>query len=80
MCRFNSYKANYRHSTVYIDTGNYIMDKHNIKSRTNYTQALEEKSHYYRKSKNQTKMKRGKKSMITKNYITQNIRIMNKCY
>jgi hypothetical protein len=25
------------------DTGNYIMDKHNIKSKTNYRQALEEK-------------------------------------
>jgi hypothetical protein len=25
------------------DTSNYIMDKHNIKSKTNYRQALEEK-------------------------------------
>jgi hypothetical protein len=26
-----------------VDTSNYIMDKHNIKSETNYRQALEEK-------------------------------------
>jgi hypothetical protein len=26
-----------------VDTGNYIMGKHNIKSKTNYRQALEEK-------------------------------------
>jgi hypothetical protein len=26
-----------------VDTSNYIMDKHNIKSKTNYKQALEEK-------------------------------------
>jgi hypothetical protein len=26
-----------------VDTSNYIMDKHNIKSKTNYRQALEEK-------------------------------------
>jgi hypothetical protein len=26
-----------------VDTSNYVMDKHNIKSKTNYRQALEEK-------------------------------------
>jgi hypothetical protein len=26
-----------------VNTGNYIMDKHNINSKTNYRQALEEK-------------------------------------
>jgi hypothetical protein len=26
-----------------VDTSNYIMDKHSIKSKSNYTQALEEK-------------------------------------
>jgi hypothetical protein len=26
-----------------VDTSNYIMDKHNIKSKTNHRQALEEK-------------------------------------
>jgi hypothetical protein len=26
-----------------VGTGNYIMDKHNIKSKTNYTQVPEEK-------------------------------------
>jgi hypothetical protein len=26
-----------------VDTSNYIMDKHNIKSKTNYRQTLEEK-------------------------------------
>jgi hypothetical protein len=40
MCRVKSYKANYRQHSV--DTGNYTMDKHNIKSKTNYGQALEE--------------------------------------
>jgi hypothetical protein len=39
MCRVNSYKANYRHS---VDTGNYIMDKHNIKSKINDRKLLEE--------------------------------------
>jgi hypothetical protein len=28
----------------------------------------------------QTKMRSGNKNMVTKNYITQNIRSMNKCY
>jgi hypothetical protein len=28
-----------------VDTNNYIMDKHNIKSKTNYRQALEEETH-----------------------------------
>jgi hypothetical protein len=54
------------------------MDKHNIKSKTNYSQALEEEKHYYRNVNKQTKMKRGSKNMITKNYIIQNIRNMNK--
>jgi hypothetical protein len=32
MCRANSHKANYRQHSV--DKSNYIMDKHNIKSKT----------------------------------------------
>jgi cytidine deaminase len=28
-----------------VGTSNYIMDKHNIKSKTNYRQAMEEKAH-----------------------------------
>jgi hypothetical protein len=28
-----------------VDTGNYILDKHNIKSKINYSQALEETTH-----------------------------------
>jgi hypothetical protein len=28
-----------------VDTGNYIKDKHNIKSKKNYRQALEEETH-----------------------------------
>jgi hypothetical protein len=32
-----------------VDTSKYIMDKHNIKSKINYRQALEEKTHWYRK-------------------------------
>jgi uncharacterized protein YutE (UPF0331/DUF86 family) len=61
-----------------VDTGNYIMDKHNIKSKTNYKQALEENT-LIQESK-QTKMRRGNKNMITKNYITQNIRNMYNYY
>jgi hypothetical protein len=53
-----------------VDTGNYIMDKHNIKPKINYRKLLEEK-HTNGEGK-QTKM-RG-----NKNYMTQNIRIMNK--
>jgi hypothetical protein len=59
------------------------MDKHNIKSKTNFRQALEEKNMLIQKSKQtikQTKMTSGNKNMITKNYITHNIRIMNKYY
>jgi hypothetical protein len=41
MWRINSHKASYRQHR--IDTGNYIMDKHNIKPKTNYMQALEGK-------------------------------------
>jgi hypothetical protein len=41
MYRVNSYKANYRQHSV--DTSNYIMDKHNLKSMSNYRQVLEEK-------------------------------------
>jgi hypothetical protein len=41
MCRVNGYKANYRQH--HVDTSNYIMDKHNIESKTNYRQALEGK-------------------------------------
>jgi hypothetical protein len=41
MFRVNSYKANYRQLSV--NTSNYIMDKHNIKSKINYRQALGEK-------------------------------------
>jgi hypothetical protein len=63
-----------------VDTSNYIMDKHNIKSKSNYTQAFEEKHINTEKVNKQTKLKRGNKNMITKNYITQNIRIMNKYY
>jgi hypothetical protein len=41
MCPVNSYKANYRQHSV--NTGNYIMDEHNIKSKRNYRQALQKK-------------------------------------
>jgi hypothetical protein len=36
-----------------VDTSNYIMDKHNIKSKTNYRQAVEEK--HINTEKQQTK-------------------------
>jgi hypothetical protein len=42
MCRVNSQRANYRQHT--IKTGNYIIDKHNIKTKTNYRQALVEEN------------------------------------
>jgi hypothetical protein len=43
MCRVNSYgQLQTQYSVV---TGNYIMDTHNMKSKTNYKQALEEKTH-----------------------------------
>jgi hypothetical protein len=42
MCPVNRYKANNRQHSV--DTGNYIMDRHNIKTKTNYRQALEEEN------------------------------------
>jgi hypothetical protein len=47
-----------------VDTGNYIMDKHNIKSKTNYRQALEEQ-HINTESKQtkQTKMRSRNKNM-----------------
>jgi hypothetical protein len=32
-----------------VDTSNYIMDRHNIKSKTNYKQALDEKTNYTEK-------------------------------
>jgi hypothetical protein len=38
MCRDNRYKANYG-----AVTGNYIMDKHNIKSRVNYRNTIKQK-------------------------------------
>jgi hypothetical protein len=37
------------------DTGNYIMDKHNIKSKTNYRQVLKEKNTLIQKSKHTNK-------------------------
>jgi hypothetical protein len=41
MCLVNIYKGNYRQHSV--DTSNYIMEQYNIKSKTNYRQALEKK-------------------------------------
>jgi hypothetical protein len=58
-----------------VDTGNYIMDKQNIKPKINYRKLLEEKhinGEVNKQTSKQTKM-RG-----NKNYITQNIRIVNK--
>jgi hypothetical protein len=61
------------------------MDKHNIKSKSNYRQALEENHINTEKLANKqtnkhTKMGRGNKNMMTENYITQNIRSMKKYY
>jgi hypothetical protein len=54
------------------------MDKHNIKTKTNYRQALEEENTIIQKVNKQRKMKRDNKNTITKKYITQDIRSMNK--
>jgi hypothetical protein len=54
-----------------VDTGNYIMDRQQLQASTGGKSTLIQKS-------KQTKIRRGNKNMITKNYITQNIRIMNK--
>jgi hypothetical protein len=35
-----------------VDTGNYIMDKHNIKSKTNYRRVLEEEHIHAEKQTN----------------------------
>jgi hypothetical protein len=52
------------------------MDTHNTESKTNYRQVLEEKHIKAEKLINkQMKVKRG-----NKNYLTQNIRSMSKCY
>jgi hypothetical protein len=66
-----------------VDTDNYIMDRHNIKSKTNYSNHWRKNTLMQRSkqtNKKQMKMKRGNKNMITKNYMTQDIRIMNKYY
>jgi hypothetical protein len=54
------------------------MDKRNIKTKTNYRQALEKENTLIQKNKQtntQTKVRRS-----NKNYITQNIRIIKKYY
>jgi hypothetical protein len=52
MCRVNSLKANYRHTTVQL-IGTYIMGKHNIKSRVIYGTVLEEKYNKVERQKNE---------------------------
>jgi hypothetical protein len=52
LCGFGP-QANYTYRAIQgqlqtqhsVDMGNYIMDKHNMKSKTNYRQALEETTH-----------------------------------
>jgi hypothetical protein len=57
-----------------VDASNYIMDKHNIKPRINYRKLLEENTLMERcKQTNKQTNIRG-----DKNYITQNIRTVNK--
>jgi hypothetical protein len=63
-----------------VRTRNYIKDRHNIKTTTNYRQALEEEIILIQKVNKQTKQRSGNKNVITKNYITQNIRSVKKCY
>jgi hypothetical protein len=45
------------------------MDNRNIKSKTNYRQALEERPINAEKVNRQRKVKRGNKNLITENYI-----------
>jgi hypothetical protein len=52
------------------------MDKQNTKSGTNFRKALEENT--LMQTSKRRKMGSGNKNMITKNYIIQGIRIMNK--
>jgi IS5 family transposase len=67
-----------QHSADRADSGYHIEDKQNLKSKTNYRQAMEEKHINAEKVKKKINMKRDNKNRITKNYITQNIKIMNK--
>jgi hypothetical protein len=59
-----------------VDTGNYSMDKHNIKSKTNYRQALEVKHINTEKVNKQTNIKKGNKKMITKKFIYRTLIII----
>jgi hypothetical protein len=56
------------------------MDKHNIKSRIKLQTTTGGNNILIQKISKQTKMTSGNKNMITKNYITQNIRSMSKHY
>jgi hypothetical protein len=58
-----------------VDTGNYIMDKHNIKPKINYRKVLEESTLMEKVNKQTTKQT---KMRGNKNYIAQNISIVNK--
>jgi hypothetical protein len=42
MCRVKSQKANYRHHIV--ETGNFVIDRHDKKTKTDYRQALVEEN------------------------------------
>jgi hypothetical protein len=56
-----------------VDTGDYSMDKHNIKSKTNYRQALKEKK-YFKESEQtikQTKMTSGNEHDIYELHNTE---------
>jgi hypothetical protein len=79
MCRVNSYKANYRQHVVH--TSNYIMNKDNIKSKTNYRQVLEEKHIKAEKQANEQTNKLTNKQAIKLRWeVTRitNIMIMEK--
>jgi hypothetical protein len=51
---FTKYHSSETNQEYHIDTGNYIMDRYDIKSNTNYKQALEEENALIQKSKKQT--------------------------
>jgi hypothetical protein len=55
-----------------VDTSNYLMDKHNIKSKTNYKETLEENI-LIQKVNKQTKKNKQSNSNNNNNFINTNL-------
>jgi hypothetical protein len=70
MGRVNSYKANYRESSV--DTGNHIKDKYNIKTRDKLQASNRERKHVNTEKVNKNKdEEKYTKDLLPKNYTIQ---------